>query len=293
MAWTQLRVRTAHAAFAEEILLDHGAQSVTVTDAADAPILEPRPGETPVWADAVVTGLFAQPADTDAVSVALADLLPDGASAAISHDALDDTDWVRECLKDARPMCFGRRLWVCPSNHRVDAPDAVVVDLDPGLAFGTGTHPTTAMCLRWLDGQELTGKRVLDFGCGSGILAVAALKLGAVQVTAVDIDPQAVQATRANATLNGVGDRLQTMLPDAYRVAEHDLVLANILANPLIELAPTITASVRPGGQLALAGLLVTQAAAVTAAYADQVPLMAVERDADWVCLAGQRAAAG
>ena len=290
MAWTQLRVQTAHAEFAEEILLGQGALSVTLTDAADEPILEPGPGETPLWAVSVVTGLFGADQDLDRDRAALREMLPDGCDARFDSDALDDADWVRECLKHARPMRFGERLWICPSNHRVDEPGAVVVKLDPGLAFGTGTHPTTAMCLRWLADQPLDGVELLDFGCGSGILAVAALKLGAAGARGVDIDPQAVQATMDNAAVNGVAERITASLPADLEPRRFPVVVANILANPLIELAPRILDSLAPGGRLALAGLLSGQVDAVRAAYAPRMELAPVERDGDWVCLAGQLA---
>ena len=290
MSWQQLQLHTAHAEFAEEILLANGALSVTISDAADVPILEPGPGETPLWPRSRVQGLFAEAHPLAPVLVAIAELLPDADRAEALSEILEDQDWVRECLKHARPMRFGERLWICPSNHRVDEPGAVVVKLDPGLAFGTGTHPTTAMCLRWLADQPLDGVELLDFGCGSGILAVAALKLGAAGARGVDIDPQAVQATMDNAAVNGVAERITASLPADLEPRRFPVVVANILANPLIELAPRILDSLAPGGRLALAGLLSGQVDAVRAAYAPRMELAPVERDGDWVCLAGQLA---
>ena len=269
MAWRQLSLRTRHPEFAEEILDANGAVSVSVlpTDDAEA-ILEPGPGQTPMWQEALVQGLFADDADLDPARAALAELLPDGDGVTPDEALVPDADWVRNCLDSMTAMRFGERLWVTP--HHRDAPDddAVVVKLDPGLAFGTGTHPTTDLCLRWLDGAALAGKRVLDYGSGSGILAVAALKLGAREAVAVDNDPQAVRASRENAINNGVADALHCCDIDAFNAGTgFDVVLANILAEPLIVLAPTLLSALRPNGDIVLAGLLDRQADRVAAAY--------------------------
>lgn len=186
-------------------------------------------------------------------------------------------------------MRFGRRLWICPGGQQVDVTDAVVLELDPGLAFGTGTHPTTAMCLEWLDGAPLRGRSVLDYGCGSGILALAALKLGAAHATGIDNDPQALLATDENAARNGLADRLTVLAPDVLADATFDFVVANILALPLIELAPRLAALTSPGGALALAGLLDEQAAAVAAAYRPWFDIRTYASRDGWTALAGRK----
>jgi ribosomal protein L11 methyltransferase len=291
MALPQLVVLTRHPDFAEEILLAHGAQSVTQVDAADDPVLEPAPGETPLWPRTRTIGLFDPATDLAPAIAALRDTLPDGASAIVTTAQLDEQDWVRIWLRDWEPRRFGARLWVTPRAKRsaITDRDATIVVLDPGLAFGTGTHPSTALCLDWLAGAPLRGASVLDFGCGSGLLAIAALKLGAARATAVDIDPQAIVATRDNARANAVQGQLDAGLAADYRPAPHDVVLANILAQPLIALAPVLAGSLAPGGALVLAGLLAAQADEVQAAYADLCDWQPrVEREG-WVRLCGRR----
>jgi ribosomal protein L11 methyltransferase len=251
----------------EEILDRHGALAVTLTDAADEPVLEPAPGETPLWGQTRITGLFSIDADFDALAL---DLL---ASLGV----------------DFRPMRFGRRLWVCPSGHEVSDLNAVVIRLDPGLAFGTGTHPTTALCLAFLDSESLEGRRVLDYGCGSGVLAIAALLLGAASATGVDIDPQALVAADSNAVANGVGGRLALLPGGADCGTGYDVVVANILARPLIEMAPRLVASIAPGGRLALSGILTNQAGAVQAAYDAWIDFDPPRGSDDWVLLTGTK----
>lgn len=291
MALPQLVVLTRHPDFAEEVLLAHGAQSVTQVDAADDPVLEPAPGEAPLWPRTRTTGLFDEKADLAAVIVALRETLPDGAAAIITTAELEEQDWVRIWLRDWKPLKFGERLWVSPRAKldEIRDPGAVVVALDPGLAFGTGTHPSTALCLQWLAGAALEGKAVLDYGCGSGLLAVAALRLGAARADAVDVDPQALVATRENALANGVGGRLDARLAADFAPAPHDVVLANILAGPLVELAPRLCAALAPGGTLVLAGLLEGQAAEVAAAYAPWCEMNAPEPLEGWVRLEGRK----
>ena len=264
-----------------------GAVSVTYSDDADQPVLEPKPGEQPLWAHTRITGLFPHDVDLDgAIATLLAHLdiprLPEARLA-----TLDDRDWTREWLKDFKPLQFGRRLWVVPTAFEPPAPDDVNLVLDPGLAFGTGTHPTTALCLEWLDGLDLEGRTVVDFGCGSGILAIAAALLGAKEVFATDIDPQALTATRDNAQRNGVVDRISLCLPDAMPAVQADVVVANILAGPLAELADTLVGHVAPGGRLALAGLLSDQAANVQSAYTGLLPLEVRSEREGWALLAG------
>jgi ribosomal protein L11 methyltransferase len=290
--WIQAHVTTdkAHAEAVEALLEAFGALSITLADAADEPMFEPALGTTPLWRATRVTGLYAGGTDLDALQSAVTRALADAAPGArLTLEALAERDWARVWLEGFRPMCFGRRLWVCPSGATAADPAAVVVHLDPGLAFGTGTHPTTALCLTWLDGSELAGRRVIDFGCGSGILAVAAARLGAEHVTALDHDPQALTATAANAAANEVADRIDVHGADLVGLAPAEVVVANILANVLIELAPTLTALVAPRGSLVLSGILIHQADAVMAAYAAAFDFDAPAVLDDWVRLSGQR----
>lgn len=271
MAWRQLSLYTGYPQFAEEILEAQGAQAVSMKPADDVEaILEPGPGATPMWSHSRIEGLFADDADLRPVYEALHELLPDASGMQATEDLVPDTDWVRNCLDNMDAMRFGQRLWVTPHHRVVDAPEAVVIKLDPGLAFGTGTHPTTDLCLQWLDSANLEGARVLDYGSGSGILAVAALRLGAREAFAVDNDPQAVRASKENAANNGVAQQLHCMLDHEFdEKAPFDIVLANILAEPLIHLAPTLQAHLKAGGSMVLAGLLDRQAEHVEAAYPD------------------------
>jgi ribosomal protein L11 methyltransferase len=297
MSWTELSVVSAHPEFAEEALLAQGAVSVAMTDAADNPLFEPGVGETPLWQSTVTSGLFHPETDLQAVRAALRELLPDGAQLSFSERTVEDKDWINAWLQHAKPMRFGPEdapgLWVCPTGHVVDEPGAIVVRLDPGLAFGTGTHPSTALCLHWLASNDLSASRVLDYGCGSGILAITALKRGAAQAEAVDLDPQALIATRGNAQINGVEARLRcadVAQSGAQAVDESvDIVLANILAKPLMQLAPMLTRRLRRGGSIVLAGVLRSQADEVREAYA---PWIAFDDDGlreDWARLSGRK----
>jgi ribosomal protein L11 methyltransferase len=273
----------------EAALLEVGASSITFVDGGDEPVLEPKPGEVRLWSDTRVRALFQESSDAALNLDRLATALGDHVTKTARVRAVQDQVWERAWLTGWHSMRFGRRLWVCP--REVEAPEdsqAIVVRLDPGLAFGTGTHPTTALCLQILDSMSLEGRTVIDYGCGSGILGLAALKLGAAQVTAVDLDHQALLATRDNAIRNGVSSQM------TVQGIEHDLraahcVMANILAGPLIELAPKLTAACEPGGHLLLSGLLKTQAYAVKAAYASGFDMVqVVERD-EWCCIYARR----
>jgi ribosomal protein L11 methyltransferase len=268
----------------EDALLAAGAASITLEDAGDDPVLEPPPGSTPLWPHVRIKALFDPATDPDALSA----LFPNA-----SFEHIADRAWEREWLKDFRPMRFGRRLWICPGGQRpaldaaADAP--CLIELDPGLAFGTGTHPTTALCLEWLDSAPLHGRFVVDYGCGSGVLAIAALKLGAAAALAVDIDPQALLATRENAARNQVSEHLTVAVPEVAPRAQAEILLANILAEPLMELAPAFAARVAAGGSIVLSGILRSQAAPVASRYAawfDMAP--ATIRD-DWALLHGVR----
>ena len=269
MAWMQLRVFTRTPDFAEEILSSHGADAVSWLDGADTPILEPLPGETPLWPDTVTVGWFKDSVDLEPAKAALRDAMPEGEALRLESALMEDQDWVRVWLEHWPPQKFGKALWVVPREKRHEVTDAkaTILLLDPGLAFGTGTHPTTAMCLEWLSSAELKDKTVLDFGCGSGILAIAALLLGAKHAVCVDIDPQALTATRDNARVNGVESRITTLLPGEFTAAPHAVVLANILANPLIQLSGLLTQCAATGASLVMAGLLERQADEVRAAY--------------------------
>jgi len=251
----------------EEIFERFGASSVTLTDAGNNPVLEPGPGETPLWADTTITGLFTLDIDLQPLRDALVGELNLTELPANHVEDLEDRVWEREWLKDFGPMRFGRRLWIYPAGSTVPESDAVVIHLDPGLAFGTGTHATTALCLEWLDGLSLKGKSMLDYGCGSGILAIAGLKLGCVSAVGMDIDPQAILATRQNASDNNVAGNLQIFGgPDEIK-GEFDVVVANILAGPLVQFAESITLTLKGRGMLALSGVLCEQADDVMAAY--------------------------
>src|SRR3984893_16639032 len=280
----------------ESALLEVGASSITLVDRGDEPVLEPKPGEIRLWSDTLVRGLFQESPGGAALDAArnldrLAGILGPHITRTARVRRVEDKDWERVWLADWKSMRFGRRLWVCPTSAEFpDDPEAVVVRLDPGLAFGTGTHPTTALCLQILDSLPVMGRSVIDYGCGSGILGIAALKLGAAHVWAVDLDPQALLGTRDNAARNGVSSGIDVQgIEDSLRPAY--CVMANILAGPLIELAPTLTRACEPGGYLLLSGLLKTQAYAVKAAYGAAFDMVqVVERD-DWCCIYARRGA--
>jgi ribosomal protein L11 methyltransferase len=273
---------------AEEACRQLGAIAVSLSDAGDEPLLEPAPGATPLWRAVRLRALFEPAADPALLAATLAAVLglaPE--SVAIEH--LEDRAWEREWLKDFRPMRFGRRLWVCPAGLRPDHAAAVVLELDPGLAFGTGTHPTTALCLEWLDAGIRGGERVLDYGCGSGILALAALKLGADNATAFDIDPQALHATRENAVRNALEERIGIAESAADIAGRFDVVLANILSGPLVELAASLATRVAPDGALVLAGMLQGQSGEVAQAYRPWFDIGPAAEREGWALLAGRR----
>ncbi len=296
MPWIQLTFHTDkhHSEQAEQALLDLGALSVTLKDAEDQPVLEPLPGETPLWDQIILTGLFDADIDSQAIGEQLQQTLrqlqPDSQNnSAIKIEALEDKDWIRAWMDDYKPMQFGERLWVCPRHLPPPQPGAVNLMLDPGLAFGTGTHPTTALCLQWLDQHPPQNKRVLDFGCGSGVLAIAALLLGADHADATDIDPQALTATRNNAEANQVSDRVNTYAVQELPSAQYDIVLANILAGPLQELAPQLAEHCKSGGNIVLSGILETQAEKIIEAYSPWFELEPVAIKDEWIRVSGQK----
>jgi ribosomal protein L11 methyltransferase len=290
MPWLQISCEALRdqAEGVEDALLDAGALSVTLADAGDNPVLEPGPGETPLWPKLTLTALFEADIDPLPVLARLAGLPSGPRPASIRVERLEDRAWEREWLSRFRPMRFGRRLWICPGGGAAPDRDAVVVRLDPGLAFGTGTHPTTRLCLEWLDAAWIDGRQVVDYGCGSGILSIAAARLGASRVIAIDNDPQAVIATRDNAAANEVTHVVEAMAP-APDVPAADVLLANILAGPLIEFAPTFAGIVRPGGRLVLSGILATQGPAVAAAYRPWFDLDEPVEQEGWLRYDGSR----
>ena len=289
----------------ERALEDVGALAVTLLDAdADTPneraILEPGVGETPIWGEVALTALFPEDADPLLLLAALDAFDPDLDWTAAQFRKVEDQDWVRAWMDQYVPLSFGTRTWIVPWDQPLpaaaEAPDAAVIRLDPGLAFGSGTHPTTALCLDWLDGLAaegaLAGRTVLDFGCGSGILALAALRLGAGRAVGIDNDPQAITATRDNAERNGLADQLQAALPDQAVDAPaggYPVVVANILAVALDALAPALAALTAPGGRIALSGILVGQEPELLARYAEWFDDLAVARREDWVRIDGRR----
>ena len=276
----------------EDWLFARGALSVTLEDEADQPLLEPGPGETPLWDAVRLTALFAGSEDlTPLLGEIPSELCTQAPTVAVP---VADREWTRVWEDQFHPLQMGERLWICPSWTPPPDPDGVNILLDPGLAFGTGTHPTTAMCLRALDADLSPGKRVVDYGCGSGILGIAAARLGATAVLGVDNDPQAITASRDNAQRNEVPDAaFPVVLPQDDLVASWqasaDWVVANILAGPLVALAPVLTLLMVPGGRLLLAGLLVDQAEAVIEAYAPGVALSIADQQEEWVLLAGEK----
>lgn len=300
MSWIELSLtlRSDLQESVESALEDVGALSVTLLDAdADTSneqaILEPAVGETPLWSLIVLSALFEADVDRNGLVFVLSELLPDLEPDQIVFREVADQDWTRVWMDQFKPMQFGKRLWIYPWNIEPPASqDLVAIRLDPGMAFGTGTHPTTALCLEWLDQVELTGKSVIDYGCGSGVLAIAAALLGANPVVGIDNDPQAIEASRDNAERNGVAGSIALHLPDADAADSGeaaDVLVANILAGPLAELAPVFAARVRAGGALALSGILVGQQEELLERYAEWFEDLSVSIREDWVRIDGRR----
>ncbi len=291
MSWLQISLNADEALvpLLEMLFEQLGAVSVTLGDAADQPLLEPPPETQPLWRHTRVTALFEGDQDIKGLQDALDSALTPAMLEQLHWERIEDRIWERVWLEHFKPMPFGQRLWVCPVGETVTQPDAVVIELDPGLAFGTGTHPTTALCLEWLDRQSLSGQSVIDYGCGSGILAIAALKLGAANAIGVDHDPQALQASGDNALKNGVSEQLSVCLPEQAPAQPADCLVANILAEPLIQLAPELIKRVKPGGRFALSGILEEQWRDVARAYEGYAQLDPVVKRDDWVLISGTR----
>lgn len=292
MPWSEvsISVKRELAPLAELVLEQQGALAVTLEDAEDNPVLEPGPGATPLWPSVHVRGLFEADAARDRITRALQVLPGISQPDLIRWRELGDQVWERTWMDRFQPMKFGDHLWIVPTGTEIPWDENnIEIRLDPGLAFGTGTHPTTALCLEWLDGQDFSAKRVVDYGCGSGILGIAAALKGAERVVCVDNDPQALEATTDNAARNGVTDRIQCLAPEAYSENSADFILANILSGPLVELAPVLLGSVKPGGTIVLCGILQEQAEMVIKAYrADCHNICRHELDG-WVRLTIQR----
>lgn len=293
-AWQELHftARKDQVQVLEEWLFERGALSVTLEDDADQPLLEPGPGETPLWDVVRVTALYVGDQD---ITPILGEIPPNLiTSASRAPVPVADREWARVWENEFHPLQMGERLWICPSWTPPPDPDAINILLDPGLAFGTGTHPTTAMCLRSMDADLESGARVVDYGCGSGILGIAAVRLGATAALGVDNDPQAITASLNNAARNHVPrEAFSVVLPEDELVSSWrggaTWVVANILAGPLVVLAPVLTSLMTPGGRLLLAGLLADQAEEVIKAYAPTIDLVIADQQEGWVLLSGNK----
>jgi len=292
--WQQilLKLRAEHSAELEELLLEAGASSVTLMDAEDQAVFQKKPGATPLWDTSALLGLF--PIENDLGSlVATLQFHPQVLNReSLQVTALEDQAWERAWMKDFQPRQFGERLWICPSWQPPPDPEAVNILLDPGMAFGTGTHATTAMCLGWLEQAQLQSKEVIDYGSGSGVLAIGAALLGARQVYAVDNDPQAIAATIDNSHRNNIPQQTITAhLPKTLPKLQSDILLANILAEPLHELADHFAALVKPGGRIVLSGILTEQAGPLRESYGRWFAMSRPEIREGWVLLHGTRKA--
>ena len=289
MAWIQFIFDSTpdNADHLSDLLSECGASAVTFQDNADQPIYEPEIGTTPLWAATNVVALFDASTNTDAIINILKTLLAPNIVPNYRIEAVEDKDWVREWMDNFHPISFGEKLWICPSWHTPPQADAITIMLDPGLAFGTGTHPTTALCLNWLDQANVKGKTVIDYGCGSGILAIAAALLGAEKVIGVDTDPQALEATQENAKRNGV--QIETFLPDDCPNMTCDLLLANILAGPLQSMVERLATLCNPSATIVLSGILDVQAENVSNSYQPWFEMQAAVVKDEWVRIVGQR----
>ncbi len=289
--WQQIICHTQKSdqAALSDALDNAGAVSITYQDAADQPVLEPLPGETPLWDDIIITGLFKADSAIAPILFNLHDN-PLWQLKSLHTEVLEEQNWERAWMKDFHPMQFGENLWIYPSWADIPNDDSVKILLDPGLAFGTGTHPTTALCLEWLDQYPPTDKQVIDYGCGSGVLAVAAAKLGAKSIDATDIDPQALLATADNMRRNQIDPALiRHYLPEQLPQYAADLLIANILSGPLVELADTLLNLVKPNGYLVLSGILASQKEAILSAYSAQLTQIEVKQSGDWLRISGKR----
>lgn len=298
MAWLQIKIQITpeRSEPYEDLLLSAGCAAVTFEDSEDQPIFEPDLGTTPLWSNTTITGLFSAEHNLEETLEQIKqghdNLFPDQHLPQVKAEILEDKDWEREWMENYHPMQFGKRLWVCPSWREAPEPEAVNLMLDPGLAFGTGTHPTTALCLEWLDAQKLDDHYVIDYGCGSGILGIAALLLGANRAIGIDIDPQALQATKDNLQRNKLSsDSLEVFMPEDQPSEQADTLVANILAGPLVQLAPTIQSLVKPGGKLCLSGLLANQGEEICETYSAWFELEPISIKEGWIRVTGTKRA--
>lgn len=292
MSWHQISITTEKktAADVSDFFSEIGAVSVTYMDAEDQPVYEPAPGETKIWNQTKVIALFELDAEPELVKTLLFTKFKDKNLTHWFQEILADQTWERSWMEHYHPMKFGNSLWVCPTGQEKKEANTTCMVLDPGLAFGTGTHATTALCLEWLADHDLKNKIVIDYGCGSGILAVAALLLGAKEAHAIDIDPQAITATIANAEKNNVLNKIKCYLPEQFKPFQADIVIANILAQPLCELSESISALIKPSGQLVLSGILKEQAKSVVSAYTQHnIQIQTPTIQQDWCRLTGTK----
>lgn len=296
MAWQQLRfqVQSEQLETIEQFLLEQGALSVSYLDAEDQAVFQKEPGSTPLWDNSCVVSLFDEQANLDGVLFWLQQHPAVSKERVPEVEHLEDQEWERSWMADFQAMQFGERLWICPSWQTPPDPDAINIMLDPGLAFGSGTHNTTSLCLQWLEQNCPPQTTVIDYGCGSGVLAIAAALLGASRVIAVDNDPQAIAATGENSERNQISREqitayLPTELPSRVEIEQADILLANILAEPLLQLAEKFAGLVKPGGKIVLSGLLQEQAEEVLACYRPWFTMEQPQLSEDWVRLVGTR----
>jgi len=291
MSWLELSVRVSrhNAPLVESLLQNQAVLALTLTDDADDPVLEPGVGETPLWPSVCVTALFSGDTAVEPLTRMLSLVPGVDWPHQVNFRKFEDQQWERVWLDRFKPMQFGSGLWIVPGEGQAPADARHVLRLDPGLAFGTGTHPTTHLCLEWMDGHDFSGEQVLDYGCGSGVLGITAAIKGAKSVVCVDNDPQALTATGDNALRNGVQDVIDSLAPEQFKQQSADVVLANILAGPLVELAPRLTATLRPGGALVLSGILDEQAAGVKNAYTSGFSELQLKLMDGWVMLTGKK----
>jgi len=292
MSWLELSVRVTrqNAPLVESLLENEPVLALTLTDDADDPVLEPGVGETPLWPSVCVTALFSGDTPVEPLARMLSLVPGVDRPQQVVFRVFEDQQWERVWLDRFKPMRFGRGLWIVPGEQAAPPEATHVLKLDPGLAFGTGTHPTTRLCLQWMDGHDFHGQTVVDYGCGSGVLGIVAVIKGAGEVICVDNDPQALLATSDNAARNDSLDKIQALTPTQYNAVQADVLLANILAGPLIDLAPVILKSLRSGGSLVMSGLLEEQAAEVMDAYRPHIEHFTLATDDGWVRLHGLKA---